>query len=95
MLDTFNLSAFILSQWSLHSTLLLVFFCDDKYTGFVLIGNQAAKGLNVKNGLKLKQLAKQPPTLKTLMQKVYFFNFKFTKAKFLQESSLHVANCVQ
>ena len=91
ILDTFNLSAFILSQWSLHSTLLLVFFCDDKYTGFVLIGNQAAKGLNVKNGLKLKQLAKQPPTLKTLMQKVYFFNFKFTKAKFLRKFSWHVA----
>ena len=91
MLDTFNLSAFILSQWSLHSTLLLVFFCDDKYTGFVLISNQAAKGLNVKNGRKLKQLAKQPPKLKTLMQKVYFFNFKFIKAKFLQKSSWHMA----
>ena len=66
-------------------------FCDDKYTGFVLKGNQAAKGLNVKNGLKLKQLAKQPPMLKTLMQKVYFFNFKFTKAKFLRKFSWHVA----
>ena len=91
MLDTFNLSVFILSQWSLHSTLLLVYFCDDKYTGFVLLSNQAAKGLNVKNGLKLKQLSKQPPTLKTLMQKVYFFNFKFTKAKFLRKFSWHVA----
>ena len=38
------------------------------------------------------QLAKQPPTLKMLMQKFlvglwvkknYFFNFKFTEAKFL------------
>ena len=68
-----------------------MYFCDDKYTGFVLLSNQAAKGLNVKNGLKLKQLSKQPPTLKTLMQKVYFFNFKFTKAKFLRKFSWHVA----
>ena len=91
MLDTFNLSVFILSQWSLHSTLHLVFFFYDKYTGFVLISNQVAKGLNVKNGLKRKQLAKQPTTLKTLMQKVYFFNFKFIIAKFLRKFSWHVA----
>ena len=41
-------------------------------------------GSNVKNGLKIKQLAKQRPTLKTLLQKnfgwtlrkkLYFFNF--------------------
>ena len=36
---------------------------------FFLISNQVAMGLNVKNGLKVKQLAKQLPTLKTLMQK--------------------------
>ena len=34
----------------------------------IFISNQVAKGSNVKNGLKVKQLAKQPPTLKTLMQ---------------------------
>ena len=27
-------------------------------------------GSGVKNGLKVKQLAKQPPTLKTLIQKI-------------------------
>ena len=34
-------------------------------------------GSNIKNGLKVNQLAKEPPTLKTLTQKilVYFFNF--------------------
>ena len=49
------------------------------------------EGSNVKNGLKVKQFAEQPPTLKTLMQnfgwilskKFYFFSFKFIKAKFL------------
>ena len=34
----------------------------------IFISNQVAKGSNVKNGLEVKQLAKQPPTLKTLMQ---------------------------
>ena len=29
----------------------------------------SCKGSNVKNGLKVKQLAKQPSTVKTLMQK--------------------------
>ena len=28
------------------------------------------QGTDVKNGLKVKQLAKQPPTLKTLIQKI-------------------------
>ena len=55
-------------------------------------------GSNVKNGLKVKQLAKQHPTLKTLMQKTLVglwvknfnvFNFKFTKAKFLHISFWH------
>ena len=89
MLDTFKCFYFItvISTFDTASC----FFFYDKYTGFVLISNQVAKGLNVKNGLKLKQLAKQPPTLKTLMQKVYFFNFKFTIAKFLRKFSWHVA----
>ena len=39
------------------------------FISFFLISNQVAMGLNVKNGLKVKQLAKQIPTLKTLMQK--------------------------
>ena len=52
------------------------------------------------NDVKVKQLAKQPPTLKTLMQKileldsekkVYFFNFKFTEAKVLHDFFWHVA----
>ena len=37
---------------------------------FFFISNQVDKGLNAKNCLKFKQLGKQPPTLKTLMQKV-------------------------
>ena len=46
----------------------------------------------------MKQLAKQPPPLKTLMQKTlvgllskkfYFFNLKFTKAKFLHNFFWH------
>ena len=40
------------------------------------------KECNVKNGVKIKQLAKQPPTLKTLMQKVlvglWVKNFTFS-----------------
>ena len=48
---------------------------------------------NVKNGLKVKQFAKQPPTFKdanaknfgwNLSKNFYFFNFKFTKAKSLR-----------
>ena len=34
---------------------------------FIFIGNQVAKDLNVKNGLKFKNIPKQSPTLKTLM----------------------------
>ena len=90
MLDTFNLFLFYHSDLYIRHCFLF-FFCDDKYADFVLISNQVAKGVNVKNGLILMQLAKQPPTLKTLMQKVYFFNFKFTIAKFLQKFSWHVA----
>ena len=30
----------------------------------------SCKGSNVKNGLKVKQIAKQPPPLKTLIQKI-------------------------
>ena len=45
------------------------------FISFFLISNQVAMGLNVKNGLKVKQLAKQLakqlPTLKTLMQKTF------------------------
>ena len=45
-------------------------------------------GSNVKNGIKVKQLAKQPATLKTLMQKIlvglWVKQFKFIEAKFLQ-----------
>ena len=37
-----------------------------KYMFFIC--KQVAKGLTLKNGLKVKQLAKQPPTLKTLIQ---------------------------
>ena len=51
---------------------------------------KASQGSSVKNGLKVKQLAKQPLTLKTLMQKMlvglwvkkYFVNFKFTEGHF-------------
>ena len=40
------------------------------------------------------QLAKQPPTLKMLMQKFYIFNFKFTEAKFLHNCFWHNTNCL-
>ena len=36
---------------------------------FLLISNQFAKGLTLKNSLNVKQLAMQPPTLKMLTQK--------------------------
>ena len=45
-------------------------FCDDKYTLFFKISNHVAEGLNVKNCLKINQLARQPQTLKALMQKI-------------------------
>ena len=49
-------------------------------------------GSNVKNGLKVKQLAKQPSTFGWSLSKTkkYFFNYKFTEAKFL-----HNCFCVQ
>ena len=58
-------------------------FTRKLYT-FFFISNQVTKGLNVKNALKIKQLAKQLPTLNintknfgwTLSKKIYFFNFK-------------------
>ena len=37
---------------------------------FFFISNQVAKGSKIKNGLKVKQLAKQPPTSKMLIQKI-------------------------
>ena len=47
----------------------------------------------VKNALKVKQLAKQPATLKTIMQKIlvgfWVKKFKFTEAKFLHNCFLH------
>ena len=53
---------------------------------------------NVKNGLKVKQLAKATSIVKnanaknlgwTLSKKFYFFNFKFTEAKFLHNYFWH------
>ena len=52
----------------------------EKNIHVVFISNQVTKGLNVKNGLKVKQLAKQLPTLNvnaknfswTLSKKNYF-----------------------
>ena len=44
-------------------------FCNDKYTLFFRISNLVAEGLNVKNGLKINQLTRQPQTLKALIQK--------------------------
>ena len=41
-----------------------------KITHVFFISNQVAKGLTLKNDLKVKQLAKQPATLKTLLQKI-------------------------
>ena len=48
MLGTFDLTVFILSQWSQHLTVLLVFFCDDKYICCFLLSNQVVKGLTLK-----------------------------------------------
>ena len=69
MLGMFDVTVFILSQWSQHSTLLLVFFCNDKYTCFFFSKQPSCLGFSIKNGPKVKQLAKQPPTLKMLLQK--------------------------
>ena len=42
---------------------------NKRNTRFLLISSQFAKGLTLKNSLKVKQLAMQPPTLKMLIQK--------------------------
>ena len=61
---------------------------------FFFIGNQVAKSLT----LKVKQLAKQLPSLKTLLKKIsvelwvkkfYFFKYKFTEAKFVYNCFWH------
>ena len=58
----------------LHLIWLVPIFYEKNILGF-FISNQVTKGLKIKslyikNGLKVKQLAKQPPTLKMLMQKI-------------------------
>ena len=57
------------------------------------ISNRVAQG--IKNGLKVKQLSKQPPTLKTLMQKILFGlwvrNFNFSILSSLKLNFSH--NC--
>ena len=62
----------------LHSSWLVPFFYEKNILVF-----------NGKNGLRVKQLAKQAPTLKTLMQKILdgllVKNFKLIKAKFLHK----------
>ena len=73
----------------LHLSLLVPIFYEKNI--LVFYKQSSFEGSNVKNGLKVKQFAEQPPTLKTLMQnfgwtlskKFYFFSFKFIKAKFL------------
>ena len=57
-----------------------------KITHAFFISNQVAKGLTLKNDLKVKQLAKQPATLG---KKNCFFNFKFIEAKFLHNCFWH------
>ena len=61
---------------------------------FFFIGNQVATSLT----LKVKQLAKQLPSLKTLLKKIsvelwvkkfYFFKYKFTDVKFLYNCFWH------
>ena len=47
-----------------------MFSCDDKYTISLFNKQPSCSGSNVKNGLKVKQLAKQPTTLKMFMQKI-------------------------
>ena len=63
-------------------------------TRFFFIGNQVATSLT----LKVKQLAKQLPSLKTLLKKIsvelwvkkfYFFKYKFTEVKFLYNCFWH------
>ena len=62
----------------LHSSWLVPFFYEKNILVF-----------NGKNGLRVKQNAKQTPTLKTLMQKILdgllVKNFKLIKAKFLHK----------
>ena len=40
------------------------------YTRFFFNKQPSCEGSNIKNGLKIKQLAKQPLTLRTLLQKI-------------------------
>ena len=46
-----------------------MFFCDDKYTRS-FNKQPSCYGSNVKNALKVKQIAKEPPKLKMFMQKI-------------------------
>ena len=48
-----------------------IFFYTYIYIYIYIYGSKL-QGSNFKNGLKVKQLAKQPPTLKTLLQKILF-----------------------
>ena len=43
----------------------------------------SCEGSNVKNGLKVKQLAEQLPSLKTLMQKILVLDFILHTASYL------------
>ena len=54
----------------------MLFFCDDKYNFFFSISNQVAEGPTL-DDLKAKQLAKQPPTLKTFLSSLKL-NFSIT-----------------
>ena len=74
-------------------------FFPEKYTCFFISNQVTTSGSNNKNGLKAKQLAKQPPTLKTLMQKILLqFWVKNLTFSILSSLALNVSaqlNCVK
>ena len=65
----------------LHLSWLVPIFLPEKYTLF-FCKQPSYWGSNVNNGLKVKELAKQPPTFKMLMQKrlvgIWVKNFTFS-----------------
>ena len=58
------LKIFTLQTFGLNHSFSIIVPCTCFYK------QPSCKGSNIKNGLEVKQLAKQPSTLKTLMQKI-------------------------
>ena len=70
------LKIFTLQTFGLNHSFSIIVPCTCFYK------QPSCKGSNIKNGLEVKQLAKQPSTLKTLMQKIlvglWVKNFTFS-----------------